>query len=63
MLYFYSFPDGYLLFIDEPQIVVYLIKEKWGFRSYSTQHISSNGANSLLNIKYLMALLSLIILF
>ena len=60
--YFYYNPDKYLLYKDEPQVVEYLIKEDGSYISYKAKHTSSNGVNSL-NIKYLMALLSLILLF
>ena len=62
LLYFYGHPDKYLLYKDEPQVVEYLIKEDGKYYSYKAKQTSSNGANSL-NIKYLMALLSLILLF
>ena len=62
LLYFYNHPNDYLLYKDEPQVVEYLVKESGGVSSYKPKHTSSNGSNSL-NIRYLIALLSLILLF
>ena len=59
--YFYYHPNDYLLYKDEPQVVEYLVKEYGGASSYKPKYTSSNGSNSL-NIRYLIALLSLILL-
>lgn len=59
--YFYENPEEYLQYKDEPQVVEYLIKELGGDSTYKPKYTSSNGSNSL-NISYLMALLSLILL-
>ena len=59
--YFYDNPGNYLLYKDEPQVVEYLIKEAGADSSYKPKYTSSNGSNSL-NIRYLMPLLSLILL-
>lgn len=61
--YFYENPENYLLYQNEPQIVEYLIKEKGGNYDYKVQHTASTESSSILNMKYLIALLSLILLF
>lgn len=59
--FFYENPTEYLQYKDEPQVVEYLIKELGDDSSYKPKLTSSNGSNSL-NIRYLLVLLSLILL-
>lgn len=59
--YFYENPEEYLLYKDEPQIIEYLIKEEEGNYYYKVKHTSSNS--NILNMKYMLALLSLLLLF
>lgn len=61
--YFYNNPKNYLLYQNEPQIVEYLIKEVGGNYEYKVQHTASTESSSILKMKYLIALLSLILLF
>lgn len=63
LIYFYYHPEEYLLYKDEPQVVEYLIKENGNAYSYKVQHTSSTESSNLLNIKYFIAFLSLILLF
>ena len=55
--FFYDYPEYYYLYQNEPQVLEYLIQQKY---KYKAKHTSPNGS-SILNIKYL-ALLSLLIL-
>lgn len=61
-LYFYNNPEKYILYKDEPQVVEYLIKEENNKHSYKVKHTSTESS-ILLNIKYFMVLLYLILLF
>ena len=62
-LYFYTNPQEYLLYKNEPQIIEYLIKETIPKYNYKVYHTSSTESSSILNIKYLIAILSLLLLF
>ena len=61
--YFYAHPQQYVLYKNEPQIIEYLIKEDDGNYNYKVYHTSSTESSSILNIKYLIAILSLLLLF
>ena len=58
-LYFYNHPEEYVLYKNEPQIIEYLIKEYYGKYNYN----SSTESSGILNIKYLITILSLLLLF
>ena len=62
-LYFYKNPEEYLLYKDEPQIIEYLIKEEDGNIKYKVKHTASKESSNLLNIKYMISLLALLLLF
>lgn len=62
-LYFYKNPEEYLLYKDEPQIIEYLIKEQEGNIEYKVKHTASKESSNLLNIKYMISLLALLLLF
>ena len=62
-LYFYNNPEEYVLYKNEPQIIEYLIKERFRQYNYKVYHTSSTESSSILNIKYLIAILSLLLLF
>ena len=59
--YFYYNPQEYLLYQNEPQVMEYLIQTS--FSQYKAEHTSPTESSSLLNVKYLTALLSLLLLF
>ena len=61
--YFYNHPEEYVLYKNEPQIIEYLIKEYYGKYNYKVYHTSSTESSSILNIKYLITILSLLLLF
>lgn len=61
--YFYAHPKDYVLYKNEPQIIEYLIKEDDGNYNYKVYHTSSTESSSILNMKYLIAILSLLLLF
>ena len=61
--YCYDNPEEYMLYKNEPQIIEYLIKENYGNYNYKVYHTSSTESSSILNIKYLIAILSLLLLF
>ena len=61
--YCYEHPEEYVLYKNEPQIIEYLIKEDAGQYNYKVYHTSSTESSSILNIKYLIAILSLLLLF
>ena len=59
----YDYPKVYLLYKNEPQVIEYLIKEGLGKYNYKVYHTSSTESSSILNIKYLIAILSILLLF
>ena len=61
--YCYDHPKEYVFYKNEPQIIEYLIKEDDGNYNYKVYHTSSTESSSILNMKYLIAILSLLLLF
>ena len=61
--YFYKHPEEYLLYKNEPQVIEYLVKEKGANMEYKVQHTASKESSHILSVKYMVPLLSLLLLF